>query len=402
MNNTKKEKLLRDLYAKLRAGIKPGLERTTALAEAVSNPQDSYPTIHVAGTNGKGTSCSVVASLLTELGLRVGLYTSPHIKDFNERIWVNGVAITDDELVEFSETLLPMAEELDATFFEITTIMAFMHFQNHNVDIAVIETGLGGRFDSTNILKPKVTCITDIDLDHQEFLGNTIEEIAYEKAGIIKQDTPVITTNTDEAILKVITDKANEMSAELVTKTAEIEPNVLAAITNFYISESFQKNYRAALTVTEKYLGNSVSEEIQINAIKNLRENSGYFGRMEVINDSPLTIIDIAHSPAAAKNLAESLTMHYPNQKWTVVIAMMKDKNYAEIVGQLEQIASRFVFTQVEGDRSAMASDLAQALTDKNLPHDTIVNSQAAYKKAKEYGKLILIVGSFFLASELL
>jgi dihydrofolate synthase/folylpolyglutamate synthase len=402
MNNTKKEKLLSDLYAKLRAGIKPGLERTIALANAMSNPQDSYPTIHIAGTNGKGTTCSVVASLLTEMGLTVGLYTSPHIKDFNERIRVNGTPITDDELIDFSETLLPIAEDLDATFFEITTIMAFMHFQNHHVDVAVIETGMGGRFDSTNILKPKVTCITDIDLDHQEFLGDTIEQIAFEKAGIIKLNTPVINTNTDKAILDVITDKASKMSAEIITPTSEIEQNVLTEITKSYVSKSFQKNYKAALTVTEIYLGNPVDKEIQLNAIKSLRENSGYFGRMEVIDENPLTIIDIAHSPAAAKNLIESLFAYYPNQKWTIVIAMMKDKNFRDIVNQLEQIAERFIFTQVTGDRSAKASELASAVINSEVEYSTIDNPKAALSEAKQISNPILIVGSFYLASEIL
>lgn len=402
MNNAKKEKLLRDLYAKLRAGIKPGLERTIALASAVGNPQNDYPTIHVAGTNGKGTTCSVVASLLTELGLEVGLYTSPHIKDFNERIRVNGVQITDDELVDFSETLLPKAEELDATFFEITTVMAFMHFHNHNVDVAVIETGMGGRFDSTNILSPSVTCITDIDLDHQEFLGDTIEQIAYEKAGIIKQDTPVVITNQDESILNVINKKAKEMSADVIFNNEEIDKTVLKEIENTYISQSFQKNYRAALKVAELYAQGPIVSEIQIYAIKNLRKNSGYFGRMEVIDDTPLTIIDIAHSPAAVGNLIDSLTLRYPNQKWTIILAMMKDKNYRDIINQLEHIAERFIFTQVAGERSAKAIELASALTEPELEYSICENPNAALNETKQTMNPILIVGSFYLANEVL
>ena len=402
MNNAKKEKLLSELYAKLRAGIKPGLERTIALANAVGNPQNDYPTIHVAGTNGKGTTCSVVASLLTEKGLKVGLYTSPHIKDFNERIRVNGTQITDDELVDFSETLLPKAEELDATFFEITTVMAFMHFHNHNVDVAVIETGMGGRFDSTNILSSSVTCITDIDLDHQEFLGDTIEQIAFEKAGIIKQDTPVVTTNQEESILNVISKKAEEMSADVVSPNEKIDKTVLKEIENMYISQSFQKNYKAALKVVELYLQNPITSDIQINAIKNLRNNSGYFGRMEVIDDSPLTIIDIAHSPAAIGNLIDSLTLRYPNQKWTIILAMMKDKNYRDIINQLEHIAKRFIFTQVTGDRSAKASELASALSESEVEYRAIENPKAALSEAKQIMNPILIVGSFYLANELL
>ena len=402
MNNARKEKLLSELYAKLRAGIKPGLERTIALASAMGNPQNDYPTIHVAGTNGKGTTCSVVASLLTELGLKVGLYTSPHIKDFNERIRVNGTQITDDELVDFSETLLPKAEELDATFFEITTVMAFMHFRNHEVDVAVIETGMGGRFDSTNILSPTVTCITDIDLDHQEFLGDTIEQIAFEKAGIIKQNTPVVTTNQDESILNVINKKAEEMTADVISVNEEIEKTVLKEIEKRYISQSFQKNYKAALTVTEIYLGNPVDKDIQIKAIKNLRKNSGYFGRMEVIDDSPLTIIDIAHSPAAISNLIDSLTLYHPNQKWTIILAMMKDKNYTEIVRQLESIAGKFIFTQVKGERSAKASELTSALTEPELEYSICDNPKAALNEAKQIKYPILIVGSFYLASEVL
>ncbi|MFN3195861.1 MAG: bifunctional folylpolyglutamate synthase/dihydrofolate synthase [Chlorobiota bacterium] len=402
MNNAKKEKLLRELYAKLRAGIKPGLERTIALASAVGNPQNDYPTIHIAGTNGKGTTCSVVTSLLTEMGLKVGLYTSPHIKDFNERIRVNGTRIADDELVDFSETLLPKAEELDATFFEITTVMAFMHFHNHEVDVAVIETGMGGRFDSTNILSPTVTCITDIDLDHQEFLGDTIEQISFEKAGIIKQDTPVVTTNQDESILNVINKKAEEMSADIISPNEEIDKTVLKEIEKRYISQSFQKNYKAALTVTELYLGNPVDKDIQLKAVKNLRENSGYFGRMEVIDSSPLTIIDIAHSPAAVGNLIDSITMRYPNQKWTIILAMMKDKNYRDIINQLEHIAERFIFTQVKGERSAKAIELASAVINSEVEYSICENPNAALNEAKQTMNPILILGSFYLASEVL
>lgn len=402
MNNAKKEKLLRELYAKLRAGIKPGLERTIALASAVGNPQNDYPTIHIAGTNGKGTTCSVVTSLLTEMGLKVGLYTSPHIKDFNERIRVNGTQITDDELVDFSETLLPKAEELDATFFEITTVMAFMHFHNHEVDVAVIETGMGGRFDSTNILSPTVTCITDIDLDHQEFLGDTIEQIAFEKAGIIKQDTPVVTTNQDESILDIIKEKAENFSADIISPNEKIDKTVLKEIEKRYISQSFQKNYKAALTVTELYLGNPVDIDIQLKAVKNLGENSGYFGRMEVIDSSPLTIIDIAHSPAAVGNLIDSLTLRYPNQKWTIILAMMKDKNYRDIINQLEHIAERFIFTQVAGERSAKASELASAVTNSEVEYSATDNPKAALSEAKQIMNPILIVGSFYLANEIL
>ncbi|MDX9791266.1 MAG: Mur ligase family protein, partial [Candidatus Kapabacteria bacterium] len=192
-----KENILKELFSKHRLGIKPGLERTLILSDSVGNPHDKFKSIHVAGTNGKGSVCSTLSSVFTEAGFKTGLYTSPHLIDFNERIKIDGNCINDEKIIEYYNRLKISGDKINATFFEITTVMAFMYFAESNVDIAVIETGMGGRFDSTNIILPILSIITKIDFDHSEFLGDSLEQISYEKAGIIKQDVPcVISKNT--------------------------------------------------------------------------------------------------------------------------------------------------------------------------------------------------------------
>jgi dihydrofolate synthase/folylpolyglutamate synthase len=357
--NQIKSEILKNLFSKHRLGIKPGLERTIALAESVGNPQNLYDTIHVAGTNGKGTTCSVASSILIESGLKVGLYTSPHIKEFNERIRVNGVAMSDDELIDYAQSLLPYSEEMDATFFEITTVMAFLYFADKGVDVAVVETGMGGRFDSTNIILPKVCIITDIDMDHEEFLGNTIEQIAMEKAGIIKRGIPIITTNTVSSVLGVISEKAKSETAELIeAEKSAIEPAVSEFIDLKYISLSFKKNYKAALLACERYLSGGVSFGVQMSAVEGLEKNAGYFARLQVLETEPICLLDISHSVAAAQNLVTSLQAKYGNKKWTVILTLMNDKDYRGIIDVLAGIADMMILTQVENERSMMAVDL--------------------------------------------
>ena len=395
-----KADIIANLFSKHRMGIKPGLERTIALAEAMGNPQNSYDTIHVAGTNGKGSTCSVSSSILIESGLKVGLYTSPHIKDFNERIRVNGVAITDDELIEYAEKLLPISEEMDATFFEITTVMAFMYFADRGVDVAVIETGMGGQFDSTSIINPKVCVITDIDMDHEEFLGDTIEKIAFEKAGIIKPNTPIITTNEAENVLSVISEKAKKENAELILSNTQIEDEIKKTISNKFISHSFIKNYAAALMASEVYLGKAIPTEIQKKAIENLEKNSGYFARLQMISNDPVCILDISHSVAAAKNLVESLQSTFKDKKWTVILALMSDKDYLGIIDELAEIADLMILTQVDNERSMSAIDLSYYAESIGINSMIMIDPKMAKKFAFDSKLDCIITGSFYLAAE--
>lgn len=395
-----KADIIANLFSKYRMGIKPGLERTIALAEAMGNPQNGYDTIHVAGTNGKGSTCSVASSILIESGLKVGLYTSPHIKDFNERIRVNGIAITDDELIEYAEKLLPIAEEMDATFFEITTVMAFMYFADRGVDVAVIETGMGGQFDSTNIINPKVCVITDIDMDHEEFLGDTIEKIAFEKAGIIKPNTPIITTNEAENVLSVISEKAKKENAELILSNSHIEDEIKKTISNKFISHSFVKNYAAALLACEVYLGQPITTAIQTSAITNIEKNSGYFARLQMISNDPVCILDISHSVAAAKNLVESLQSTFNDKKWTVILALMSDKDYRGIIEELAEITDLMILTQVDNERSMSAIDLSYYAEQLGINAIILIDPKKAKQFAFDSKLDCVITGSFYLAAE--
>jgi dihydrofolate synthase/folylpolyglutamate synthase len=395
-----KADIIANLFSKHRMGIKPGLERTIALAEAMGNPQGSYDTIHVAGTNGKGSTCSAASSILIESGLKVGLYTSPHIKDFNERIRVNGIAITDDELVEYAEKLLPIAEEMDATFFEITTVMAFMYFADRGVDVAVIETGMGGQFDSTNIINPKVCVITDIDMDHDEFLGDTIEKIAFEKAGIIKPNTPIITTNESAEVLAVIREKATKENAKLILSEVQTNEEATSAIRSKFISQSFIKNYSAALLACEVYLGQPINSKMQTKAIANIEKNSGYFARLQMISNDPYCILDISHSVAAAKNLVESLQSAYKDKKWTIILALMNDKDYRGIIEELADITELMILTQVENERSMSAIDLSFYAESVGINAMIMIDPKMAKKFAFDSKLDCVITGSFYLAAE--
>ena len=201
---------LDSLYSLQRNGIKLGLEHTFQLLEFLGNPQKNLKLIHVAGTNGKGSTCAHIECILRGNGYKVGLYTSPHLINFNERIRVNGTPIKNDEIISFIKTVDTAIQKIDSTFFEVTTAMALKYFQDHNVDIAVIETGLGGRLDSTNVIEPIMTIMTPISMDHMDILGNSIQQIAKEKSGIIKDDIMLITAKQDRVVMDILFDKAKE------------------------------------------------------------------------------------------------------------------------------------------------------------------------------------------------
>ena len=240
----KKNQLLEKLFSLHRFGIKPGLERISLLLNEFGNPQNQYKKIHIAGTNGKGTVASTVASILQESGFKVGLYTSPHFLSFNERIKVNGVNIDDESVCKLIEKMFELAK--DFTFFDFTTALAFIFFASQNVDYAVVEAGMGGRFDSTNIIIPELSVITQIDLDHREYLGNTIEEIAFEKAGIIKENIKCIIAEQKHNIHDIF----KRVAAEKQSKLILIEERYFAKEIKFNMDLSTEFT---ALTPTNEY-----------------------------------------------------------------------------------------------------------------------------------------------------
>lgn len=405
--------LLNRLYEKLRLGIKPGLERTLKLAKNFGDPQNKFNSIHIAGTNGKGATASFCASLLKENGFKVGLYTSPHFFEFNERIRVDGEKISNSKIIDIYDKIQKVSDEINATFFEITTIMAFIYFAEENVDYAIIETGMGGRFDSTNIVTPEVSIITSIGMDHSEFLGDTLEKIAFEKAGIIKNNVPVIISkNIDNSAKNVIIKQANEKNAEVV----EIDDSYLESINyNTNLTSNFNLN-------NEKIIFNIPGKNqlinflISYNAIKlalksnpiniqkalnNLYLNTGYFGRMQKISEKPLTFIDISHNTQAIQNILDVLKIHNQSLKFNILFTCMKEKEYHEIIKLLDKISSKIIITKTNNIRNIDLELLEKSCIEQNIDYLRIDDAKFAYQKLLELHQPILITGSFFLIEEL-
>ncbi len=414
-----KEKILEKLFSLERKGINPGLDRISYLLEKNGNPHNRFPSIHIAGTNGKGSTASLIASILTEAGYRTGLYTSPHIKQFNERIRISGKIIPDDELVQLAIKYMQIGKSVDATFFEITTAIAFDYFARNNVEIAIVETGLGGRLDATNVLAPLLSIITSIAIEHTDYLGNTIEQIAFEKGGIIKQNTPTLLGELPFNAYKVIENICVERNSRLIqsdgaiTKIIGINPDYtmqfqIKTNSNTYLINSpllgnhQTINHSLAILALENinhYF--SVLQQSISDGVKNVVENTGLFGRFQIISRCPMVILDTAHNPAAFEKLAETSQLIFPNVKFNIVFGVMSDKNVSEMLDKIKHITNLLIITQPFTKR-AMPSDFIKQIADKlEITNIVVQNPQQAFEFAKSRNEPFIVTGSFYLLADI-
>ena len=408
------------LYKFEKFGIKYNLENIRNILNKMGNPQNDFLSYHIAGTNGKGTVSALLNSFLVESGFKVGLYTSPHISDFRERILVCGKMISEKYVSDFLTKYKPIFDKIKPTFFEIATAMAFRYFSDKKVRYAVIETGMGGRLDSTNIITPEVSIITGISYDHMQYLGDTLEKIAYEKAGIIKENIPVIHCHMKKNVEKVISDRAKEKHSREIISDKEIKINITKKASDgmtFNIKSKFCdisniktpligdfhipnfSNALAAYFHTQQNVNKSIIKQ----GFRNVITNSGYHGRFEIIGRKPLMILDVAHNPEGIKDLNSNL--EYLNYKRLfIVFGMMKDKDYGKCIRMLEQIDADIILTRPDYERAAAAEELYAEAKNK---FRFIIRDDVRFAAAYVLGKArpqdaILVTGSFYLISDFL
>lgn len=414
--------ILERLFSLHRFGIKPGLERTLSLLELLDNPHKKFPSIHVAGTNGKGSTCSMLASILTEAGYRTGLYTSPHIRNFNERIRINGEPISNEDIARFALPLLGESEKAPTTFFEITTAMAFAYFAEQQVDIAIIETGLGGRLDSTNVLAPTVSIITSIDLDHVQYLGFTLESVTREKAAIIKHNTPAIVAEPRNILRPIFNYRAKEVNAPICFVHDNYTSNLISWNKDFSMNVTIHtpmgtlenikcsiagthqvSNIYAVLSALDSFKNTfPVSEESIRLGLEFIGKNTGLSARIQLLRVNPPLVIDVGHNPAGLLKFIETLGLcGYSNEKWNIIFGVMADKNVEEMLTILKPITAHLFATSPKYERALSAKDLSEKAQSIGITNIRVFNSvSTAVTAAIETNKPTIIVGSFYLADE--
>lgn len=409
-----------------KAAYKADLSVTHALDEYFEHPHKLYPTIHVAGTNGKGSVSHMLASVLKESGYKVGLYTSPHLKDFRERIRINGEMVPEKFVVDFVKIHKEKFEQIKPSFFEMTVAMAFEYFAQEKVDIAVVEVGLGGRLDSTNIISPEISVITNIGLDHTDLLGDTIDKIAYEKAGIIKPHTPVVISQTQPEISDVFKNVAQEKNSTIIF--ADDIYGGIERITNqtlfkeYDIKEKakpFLESLRldlvgdyqlhnligvlATIRILSKQGRFKVGEESVRNGLRSITKNTGIMGRWQTIGQSPLIICDTGHNTDGVRQLVNQIR-NTPHKHLHMIIGMVGDKNVEGILKMLPKEAT-YYFTRASIPRALDAEVLAAKARSYGLNGETHKSVQRAMDEAKKNAgsnDLIFIGGSTFVVADAL
>ena len=411
------------LYAKLpmynrigAAAIKNNLDNTLAICAYLGNPEKKFPCIHIAGTNGKGSSSHMLASIFQAAGYKTGLYTSPHLYDFRERIKVNGQMCPETFVTSFTNQVKPIIEKIEPSFFEITVGMAFEYFAQENCDIAIIETGLGGRLDSTNVIEPILSLITNIGWDHMALLGNTLPAIAGEKAGIIKANTPVVISEVIPETKIVFEQVANSNKAPIYFAEDFLQ---FKSFTNHWTTATFEydqitvscdlpgkyqyKNIRGVLQCVHllKGMGWKLEDAIISKALQQIKLTTGLMGRWECIQESPKMFLDVAHNEHGMHALLDQLaTLSY--KQLHIITGMVKDKDVDAILGLLPKDAI-FYFSNAHIPRAMPASEVAEKAKNIDIQgtiHENVNDAIATANKNAHPDDLIIVMGSIFLVAE--
>lgn len=421
------------------AAIKKDLVNIRKLCDALGNPQHQFKAIHVAGTNGKGSTSHMLAAILQTAGYKTGLYTSPHLLDFRERIRISGEMISKDEVVDFIKNHQELIEEIRPSFFEVTVALAFLHFATHKVDFAIIETGLGGRLDSTNIISPILSVITNISLDHVDILGNTLEEIAREKAGIIKENTPVVISEKSKETSPIFEEKAKKMHSKLTfassvwntniqekgfdtltvlalplhnkTETEAINTHPEAINSNpetflLDLTGNYQrKNLAGVLAAVDEItqLGYPISREAVHIALQNVKKLTGLMGRWHKLGDEPLIVCDTGHNEKGWEEILININqLKYDHLH--IVLGVMRDKDIMSLLRTLPQEAT-YYFCRANFDRALPSEQLKQAANEKGLKgesYESITEAIIAAKSLASTKDALFIGGSTFVVAEAL
>lgn len=403
-------------------GSVPGLERIQYLCDKLGNPERRLSVIHVAGTNGKGSAVAMLSSILKEAGYRVGTYTSPHLERYNERYLINGVEISDAAFAEEISLMRRLCEELAAegkpvpTLFEITTGSAFHYFYEKQVDILILEVGLGGRFDATNVVpSPLLSLLMSISIDHTDFLGNTIAEIAMEKSGIIKKNCPVVLYSQEEIVYNIIKDAADRMDApfyclndaEITVASQTLEGTVFSvknkdfSLENLELSLLGTYQLENCLAVLEAcFVLQGCGLQISEKAIRSGLKNARWAGRMELCGKAPLVILDGAHNADGIRQLAKSLAVYFKEKKVTLILGVLGDKEYQKMAEQILPFADTVILTEPHSERRLDVFSLARSVSAFSGTVYTEREIEAAYEKARTLTPaegIILCCGSLYM-----
>ena len=421
MNESKYQEAISYIYSLTQSGIKLGLKNTARILQHFGNPQLKTPTVHISGTNGKGSTAAITESILRTSGYKVGLYTSPHLLDYRERIQINRKMIEKQQVVDLTLKIKSVVENLKIpiTFFELGTVLAFLYFYRQNTDINIIEVGLGGRLDATNLCKAEISIITSISRDHTQYLGENLEHIAFEKASIIKDYGTVFADIPDERLFQVANSLAKKRKAEIyrlgvdfhVTSEATYkDKNVFSYISGSRVLNNltlalnghFQRNnaglaLSACLALNER--GLNIDEEHLRQGLKMVT----WEGRMEKAFSQPTVVLDCAHNEDSVRNMTKELRENYNFSRCFIVLGLMQDKNIDQVIKILSQLGDKFFLVSVNPPRGETPEKLAERLKAQNKQSQTfgtVSEALQAVKQSASQDDLVCITGSIFLIAE--
>jgi dihydrofolate synthase/folylpolyglutamate synthase len=406
------------LFGLQRFGIKLGLENIRALLKPLGNPQNRWSCIHIAGTNGKGSTAAMLESVLLKAGHKVGLYTSPHLVDFKERIRINRNPIPQEDVVEFTVKTRSHIEQINPSFFEVTTAMAFWYFAKNDINIAILESGLGGRLDSTNVVTPIFSLITPIDYDHQKYLGNNLSDIAFEKAGIIKPRVTCLTNNKDQIVNSVLEKKCKELGAEFlnVYKNCKFKigslklkgtifdfKNVSHELKNIYINLAGEYQVENALLALEGLLLFENELGITESHIYQGFEDIVWRGRIDLVSREPNIVIDVSHNASGFEKTLTFLKKFFPKEKINVITFLQEDKDSQKIGELLNNHTKNIFITNIKLGKPADPSFLCSSIKEQGGSVrilDTFEEAEERISEERNNNNLWLIIGSHYLAGE--